>query len=567
MFSYYFDKKFISSRQVVVDCIAVEIVALLSLAPYRASLGFYSDDYWVLAWFAMADDPSLSGLFSIMMHSSANTRPVQVVSTVLLYDQFGLSPFGYQMVIWFIYSLLAPALYLVLWAFGQPRLFALAVALLAVCLPHCSTNRFWLSALQIPLSAVFYFIGLYCDIRTATQGERHKLVWDRVGTIALLCSTLAYELTLPLFLLNPFIAGLTQQTPGVSRFRMVTLPIAALLARNASLVVVIAAFKVMNNNRGQISAKLLENLLYNLGTKFAFHRHEGDYGFNLWEFIGKDLVQYGIGLPYTAVKALVRYSHLQEVAFAAVVGAAVAVILLPAVRIATPLSRGRWLAMFATGFVLALAGYAIFFIRGEYQFTVAGIGNRVSMMAVPGIAIALIGITGFISTTLPDRSRPAFFAAIVAMLCASGTLINAVVASFYADATRRQEEILNRISTLLPSGTDGGTLLIGGFCPYVGPAIVFEGPYDTTGALRIRFNDRKLRADIVTQGLRFETDGAHTEFYGEEMVYRYGTTLRGIDLNDGTIAELRDQIAAEKFFGPRPTICPPGQPGVGVPIF
>ena len=33
-----------------------------------------------------------------MMDSMANIRPVQVVSIVLLYHQFGLSPFGYQVV-------------------------------------------------------------------------------------------------------------------------------------------------------------------------------------------------------------------------------------------------------------------------------------------------------------------------------------------------------------------------------------------------------------------------------------------------------------------------------------
>jgi hypothetical protein len=51
------------------------------------------------------------------------------------------------------------------------------------------------------------------------------------------------------------------------------------------------------------------------------------------------------------------------------------------------------------------------------------------------------------------------------------------------------------------------------------------------------------------------------------MVYPYGTKLTALDLNDGMTAELRDRMAAEKFFGPRHTSCPPGEPGVGVRIF
>jgi hypothetical protein len=69
------------------------------------------------------------------------------------------------------------------------------------------------------------------------------------------------------------------------------------------------------------------------------------------------------------------------------------------------------------------------------------------------------------------------------------------------------EKILNRIATLLPSGSNGSTLLIGGFCPYIGPAIVFEAFWDITGALRIRFNDPKLSADVVSSTFKLETDG------------------------------------------------------------
>jgi hypothetical protein len=117
-------------------------------------------------------------------------------------------------------------------------------------------------------------------------------------------------------------------------------------------------------------------------------------------------VQYGVGLPYTAVKGFARHPHIHDVVSATAVTAAAAVLVLSAARIATPLSRVRWLAQIAAGFVLAFAGYAL--INENVQFTLAGIGNRISMMTMPGIAIALIGITGLIGTSLPDRRRPAF---------------------------------------------------------------------------------------------------------------------------------------------------------------
>ena len=154
MFGSYFETKFISRRQVAFDCTAVAIIAFLSLAPYRASLGFYSDDYSLMAAFANAADPSISGHISLMMDSMANIRPVQVVSIVLLYHQFGLSPFGYQVIIWLVYMALAPALYLVLRELRQLRLIAVAPSCPSVYL------NVQLIALQIPTSAVFYLVGV-----------------------------------------------------------------------------------------------------------------------------------------------------------------------------------------------------------------------------------------------------------------------------------------------------------------------------------------------------------------------------------------------------------------------
>ena len=78
----------------------------------------------------------------------------------------------------------------------------------------------------------------------------------------------------------------------------------------------------------------------------------------------KGFVQYGVGLPYTAVKALVLYPHIKDVVFAAW-SVSAAMLVLSATLITTPLCRARWLAMIAAGFALALAGYDIFFIRGR----------------------------------------------------------------------------------------------------------------------------------------------------------------------------------------------------------
>jgi hypothetical protein len=168
MYDFKSKTKFTSSEQIVLDCISVAIIAFLSLAPYRTSLGFYSDDHAMLSVFVFADDPSIAGLFSKMTAPYANIRPAYVLLLIFLYNLFGPSPLGYQMIIWLIYMMLAPMLYMVLRALRQPRLVCFASAVLFVCLPHASAARFWLSAIDAPLSAMFYFLGHRC---------RHGVDW------------------------------------------------------------------------------------------------------------------------------------------------------------------------------------------------------------------------------------------------------------------------------------------------------------------------------------------------------------------------------------------------------
>lgn len=392
--------------------------------------------------------------------------------------------------------------------------------------------------------------------------KKHFLAWTVIGAVALISSTLAYELALPLFLLNPIIAGLALRVPSVSPFTKFNLRACVLLVRNAFLIAAVAVYKFTGTTQQDVGG-----VRETLRNTFSLHRGEGDFGFNLWQFMQKDVLEYGVGLPYTAVRAFARYPHLQEGIFAAMIGVTTAVLTLRAARTCTPPSRTRCLIMIVVGFALALAGYSTFFIQANVQFTMAGLGNRVSLMAVPGIAIFLIGITGLISTIVPQRNSSAFIAAVVATLCASGTLVNGTIGSFFAEATRRQEQILSKITSILPEQLDGNTLLIDGFCPYYGPAPLFEAPWDMAGALRVRLHNPRLRADITALNLNIGTDGIHTEIYGFETIYPYGRDLMVVDLSNNTVTNLSNLKAAEHLFDARQNNCPPAQPGVGVRIF
>lgn len=92
--------------------------------------------------------------------------------------------------------------YITLRELGQPRLLTLTVPLVYVLLPHYSTDRFWIAAFQANLSIALYFLSLYADLRVLQAQAARMWTWKLLSIACLLGSTLAYEVVLPLFLLN-----------------------------------------------------------------------------------------------------------------------------------------------------------------------------------------------------------------------------------------------------------------------------------------------------------------------------------------------------------------------------
>src|SRR5713101_6432791 len=82
------------------DCGLLTLGVLLSVAFYTAQLGFYNDDWAVLATLDLADDHSTAALVSHLMRAHPETvaRPLEALFWVTSYQLFGLHPLGYHIV-------------------------------------------------------------------------------------------------------------------------------------------------------------------------------------------------------------------------------------------------------------------------------------------------------------------------------------------------------------------------------------------------------------------------------------------------------------------------------------
>jgi hypothetical protein len=129
-----------------------------------------------------------------------------------------------------------------------------------------------------------------------------------------------------------------------------------------------------------------------------------------------------------------------------------------------------------------------------------------------------------------------------------------------------QLEILDKMQRTLPRPRPGTTLILYGSCPYLGPAIVFESPWDFAGARKVLYRDPTLAGDVLddTRGGRFgiTEDGLWTRLYGELRSYRFGPDLLLFDYRAGKIRPLTDRASAVAALS-EPTGCPQGIEGAG----
>ena len=97
-------------RAVAVDALCLAAITIASALPYLTKIGFYSDDWALLADFAAA---GRTGDWSEMV-ALFTPRPVQGVYLALLFELFGFAPLGYHIVNTAVLAVSAALLYLLL---------------------------------------------------------------------------------------------------------------------------------------------------------------------------------------------------------------------------------------------------------------------------------------------------------------------------------------------------------------------------------------------------------------------------------------------------------------------
>jgi hypothetical protein len=567
------------SRVALRDSLFLATIVLISSTLYIARLGFYSDDWFFLDRMSHAESGTIPDLFRSLYEPQYAMRPAQLLYFASLYALFGMRPLGYHLVNTLVFVVMAVFAYLALRGLNVSRVLAVSIALVFVLLPHYSTSRFWFSTIAHTLSMALYFASLSALLRALKPQDRLRyLLWLAASLVALAASGLSYEVPLPLFALNaglgwylaPRLAG---SHSGLSATR--TRGAIAGVATIASLTV-IAAFKWQTTVR--LGSAEEHSMLTILRRAWRFNVPPDSYGLNIEQAIRTSFGDYGVGLPGLIWRVLRDGPSISTLVLTIVVAAAVAGYLLALGRSSEAGASERAAvlrqsaALLGGGLGVFWLGYAIFLTNSNLQFTTTGVGNRANIGAAAGVALVLVGAVDGLSGLWSSRTwRVRVFALMVAMLCAASVLLNNVIAGHWIRAYEQERAILADLHLQQPRLPPQSTLILDGVCPYVGPAIVFESTWDLRGALRLMYRDSSIEADVATNKMRIEPLELTTELYGEVDHYPFRNGLLLYDQRRRTVYPLSDPEAARRYFAARlfnpARDCPPGQEGLGAPVW
>jgi hypothetical protein len=547
----------IITRTALHDSVFLVIVVVLSCLPYLWGLGLYSDD-----WALLSELHNAGGSFRRMWDALApmgiTTRPVQGLVLMVLYALFELEPLGYHIVNTAVLAAAVVLFYLSLRVLGLSRTIAVVVPVVFALLPHYSTDRFWIAAFQANVSVFLYFLSLYADLRFVTGAAARRWLWKALGTIAMVGSVLAYEVTALLFPLN--VLALWYVARGRRHESFLPRPGRSVLgaASNVLFLGLAVGYKLTTTERADVS---------------------GGYGWRALRIVREAVPvhfgEFGLALPVKVVRVLRDDPNALILAVSVLVGLAVCAYLLLVVR-PTQARFDRhvsWLAVLLAGVILFVAGYGVSLTTYEIGFHTTGTNNRTAIGPAIGVSWVLAGAIGWITSRLPsERLRWSFFSGLVALLAASNTLLTNTVAEFWLSAFRKQETVIAAIRQQFPELPSRSTLLVDGLCPFEGPAVVFATNWDVTGMLQLVYDERSLQGDVVKPNSEVTAAGIRTQLFDDVIhVYPYGDRLVVYHLGLGEAFPLTSLETARRYFedvsASARAACPPYTDGDGVRVF
>src|SRR5205823_5421901 len=141
-----------------------------------------------------------------------------------------------------------------------------------------------------------------------------------------------------------------------------------------------------------------------------------------------------------------------------------------------------------------------------------------------GVALILATVVRYAVGLLEPERRSLTFASAVGMIALLGTLRIEQIETYWTKAPAIQEKVLASARTELRDVPPQSFVMLDNVCPYYGPAVIFEAPWDVSGALSLALG-KTIRGDAVSPRMSLHRTGLATSIYGEPAFYPFGPNL------------------------------------------
>lgn len=543
-------------RERLLDAATLILVVALSALPYVGGLGFYSDDWSLLASFEAAARSGHSVIASTL--PDYGVRPVQGIYLALLYEAFGLHPLGYHLVNTAVIAACIVLLYLLLLRLRFARGEAFAAALVLALLPQLSTVRVWFAAFQIPLSLLFALVAMHALLAT----DRPRAIGSAVAAVVATCLSIgAYEIFAPLIAglaVADLVIALRSDRRSAERPHRRTLAPLAVLAT----VAFCTALKLLTDRSSEIAGAAD---LYQMLRVFLTPWYDWRVGYGLNVFAALQ-VHFWFPLRDWTV-ALVQLASGKAGLLVSVLSLCAAGASWWRMRLSdkdeqTP-APWRLLVIGVAVFVL---GHATFLVSGSIMFAPTGIGNRVLVAGGIGVAMIAAAVARLAVSPFQEKLRPPLFASLVALVCAAAFVRLSSIERYWAEAPRIDSRVMDAARLDLARVPAGSTVILDGVCAYHGPAIIFENQWDVAAALSMTLG-RTLSGDAVSSRMTMTEGGFDTSIYDYQSHYPFGPKLFIYDPRRHLVVAMTGAPAARRYFSNpdrKRLRCPVGYVGQGV---
>jgi hypothetical protein len=546
------------------DDTVIFVAIILSATPYIGSLGFYSDDW---AFLHVYDSLKSYGAGEVL-HSGLATplkeRPLHGLYISSLFLLFGLDPLPQHLVNTGLLAFSCVLLFRLLKDLDAPRTTAFSTAILFGMLPHITTLRVWYATFQIVLSLLFFLLSTRLELRAARTG---RISAKLLALLFAILSLAAYETTAPLLVAGA-LAAVWIRTEAKARFTTVGrrwFEAALPQLPNLTLIAGVLAAKWIVTGRIRDPIPLSGELRKIFWTFWSSsYDWRIDSGLNLWAAMTVNFWE-----SFTIVlRSLSRVSTLDNPLTVCAIAALLGVLTYwRIVRERNDHAGVKYtIGYVACGFVVFWLGYAVFFLSTMVHFAPASTGNRMSTPATIGVAMIVAGILQLISSLGGSARFQQLYGIILAIMVTAFSIHIAVVASFWSEAWRKEQAILELTRQDLARLPAEPTVVLDGVCPYHGPAIVFESSWDWMFAASISMQ-RTIKGDVAIPSLTVTPKGFSTQIYDIKNTYPFDDRLYVYRPYDRAVTPIPDLRAARSYLATRPPAlrgCPRGYPAGGV---